>query len=1815
MANCIYKYKGKDYTKEEFYSLVSNSNFIQQEQTHILGSKQDIEGFKKFNKNGVFLSSSSYASQVLNEDQLSIFKRLQLGRLVSKVAAPFTVRGTNQKLYSIPKIKEDYDGNIIYKKDYSKKRNLDTLIKEQGWDWIRTRETQDAIMVELGDFTGDQLKIFDSLPSETQSSPASSITQKKVLQFLSNIGFTDIQSVKTLMHNGEELEGNAYVDMINAVMQIVEGQEDVSLPEEAMHILVELVQKADPALFRAMEKQVVDYDLYRRLLRDPAYTTNKYYKTASGAIDYNKLKKEAIAKLLAEYLIGNTEGTIESQNKVLIVNTWWRQLVNWIKRTFGPYKNPFKEALSRLETDNQAFGVFSDLSPEDQLFLSATKKNMTTRDEEYKATKTAYENIKNKAADSGVTKINNAYYKDGKRWAYSESELKDMTDDQLAAAAREFAVTPGERYKTIGEIRKNQGKRVSDLKDAFYKSLFKNKPLDQDLMPIFERMAEDGNFIHTLLEDAVNALIDGKTGLLRDKPGTPNTSLSSDRVQVGMQNQINKFIKGFVSAFPEGTRFLSETIVYDEFTKELGTVDFMAIIPILDENGKVTGEKIDIYDWKSILFNTVESVKDYKKEGFNIQLNEYKRILRDSYGISQFGKIRAIPVKRIYGKEVNGVKPLAGIQIGDVDPSKINDIQLRPIISNEESTGDKQKDDVITKLNGIYQTFVNKLKQGKLQGREILSEIDNAIYELRVSDSVTQLRIYLKDLEGKVSQLLSNIEANKSVDKDVLDDYLLDISLYETIFESISAVRLLDETGLSLDEKQKLANVIYVLEKKVIILKEKRKELVAKQAEKDNIFGLLSPEKVVKGLTKIFRSLGNQPVATMRYLYKLASRSYTRIDMETDEELKKLQELRLRFSEYAKRKGLSNKDAIKKLVNFEKGSLHSKVDKSFFEQREVVVESKNAEKIKDFIRNNYNYQEYAIWYQAELKKNTDFWESLKGSYDVDPKEDEKIRKIKRLNFEKNYNIERFPLTAFSPYNKQLWNKNIIEEKWLSKEYEEIQKDNDLKEMYEFFMRKNKELLAVGAIEEWQSYSFLPNVRKTYADIFSFQDVNWFEKIKDTTFNGLKKWKKSLTVEDYESNYLPERDPITGEITDRRFVRFVTKLDNNTEIYAKVADKLGIKRKGTETLLQSIERWKLESPGNPKKFEDEVISLREMSFDIFAIYGLMSKEIAKEKYLQENDEVIRALVHIEKTKKNYETNKWGNITMNGNVPVMPDNLIGQNAPLLEQYAKAVTEGQSIQVDTDNAITFGIRKRWNESFAGKIYKFNINPDTYKPTSISTTKFLMWLNNVHQKRVLGLNLSSAASNLFGGTFSSDKLYSKYVSREDLAKAWTQLTSVAWYQSDDMRKRAALVDYFLPLLNNREAHKSSQLSVNQSVKILSQEWLMSPMRTTDELVQLHIFLAHLENTGLKEGKLVNLRELAAKETNYFDRYKLPVDQRSKVEENFEKHLEKLKKDFSLSKQSIYKTVKINGKDETVIDIPGIERTSDEVHKMRNLSQTMAKDALGAMDEYDYAPYRMNIYWRLFMTFKNWIPRGGDVRFGEFHYSESHNSHEYGRFRMLWRSFATNYVASVSKMIPVVGNLTKKWGREDIIQKAIKVYEEKKRMAQQLGQYDENFITQGEFVDMFVKGTEATFAEFRTITLMMSLLVFGIMKGDDDDSAEEKSFKALMRRQIDKMQDEVSFFYSPKSGIDIAGTTAPLIGLVRDSYSLFNNFSKEMFGIAFETIGFEETGVEMQEKAKPLKYTFKTLPVLKEILTYMPLIDNEIAKDWGVRVQNRNGF
>ena len=86
MTNCIYKYKGKDYTKEEFYSLVSNSNLIQQEQAkkftelqERLNNKEFLEGAKfafessEFSKYGTY---QQFRDFIINKSSMEIENKL-----------------------------------------------------------------------------------------------------------------------------------------------------------------------------------------------------------------------------------------------------------------------------------------------------------------------------------------------------------------------------------------------------------------------------------------------------------------------------------------------------------------------------------------------------------------------------------------------------------------------------------------------------------------------------------------------------------------------------------------------------------------------------------------------------------------------------------------------------------------------------------------------------------------------------------------------------------------------------------------------------------------------------------------------------------------------------------------------------------------------------------------------------------------------------------------------------------------------------------------------------------------------------------------------------------------------------------------------------------------------------------------------------------------------------------------------------------------------------------------------------------------------------------------------------------------------------------------------------------------------------------------------------------------------------------------------------------------------------------------------------------------------------------------------------------
>lgn len=1698
----------------------------------------------------------------LTKEQDATLTSLQKSNLIS--SEPIVVNG--KTYYKIP----DYNGG----RNLEAKDRLQEIIDNKKINWLNIIYATDTFLVELG-----EVEDLPHYPDEPTRPPqATSVTKKAVLSWLDKIGFRNIQTVNKLIYKGQPIPGYAYVNFANSVMQILEGTEDYTLPEEAMHVLVELSKESRPELYAQMKSQVINYQVYRDVLNNPIYT-GPLYQNEDGTKNYDKIKDEAIAKMLVMHLTDELQGT-ESVSRNAQTYSWWQQLIQWIKEKFGYYKNPFKEALAPITNDDVTFGEFADISSDD-IFLSA--KSVGDIDKETLSNKTLYDSIKSRPQEQGIYKIDSDYYINGEKVAETQ--------------------------------------RVSSLTQDYYSKLFGDRNFDEAMEAFYDQSRRDGTFIHEVFEEVLNSWIDPQTGLMKRNPSRLTFPLPNNPINVKMSRDIQIFVKGFMAGYPTGTRFITEQIIYDpnainknSSRGRFGTVDFIAILP----DGKV-----DIIDWKSMLMQDLEGAKDYKKEGIFIQLNEYKRILKSQYNTNEFGKIRAIPIKKVYKTFPSGNRILTSVHVGDPNAAAISQDEkyLRPIISPQESTGSETRDDIIQKLGALYQKYIDK---GYFQrDRNILNDVQEAIYEIRVSNSVDNLSNYFVDLRTKFVQLLGEEKSLlKSESKDDISEALAMVTFYEDIIENVvePSVFLQEDATIDRESRNKLyksASDLNFLLRKLRIM---RASLLDTQAQKVGIYNLLSPEKVVNLARRWFRSMGSQDIASVRYMFELVKKAYNRIDIETDRLLTRLKDHKASFEDWKKASKKNDKEAIGMLVDYERGKIHSKIDRSFYEERDKVLEEKKPANILAFVKKNYDMTAYNEWYEKTLAENKRIWEA--STYDQDPKKNAQIIKGKILTFEKNYNVYTNPITAYGYHNTLIWSRNIREENWYSGNYKELLKPQNkaLLDMYNFMVERNKELADTGSIRDYEQYTFLPNVKKTLADILSFDDTNYIQKAKDVVAQSYNNWRRSLSVEDYELNYQGQRDPFTGEKLEKRFVPFVSKVDNEHEMKISTAVDLKIinNRSDTDNLSQRISDWRKKSLENDKAFSAAIQGQRNMSFDIFNIYGLMSKEIQKEKYLAENDEILRGLVHIERAKPNLLQNKFGTVAINeATGKPIESTEVGKNSPVLEEHVRAVANGESLQYDADYVIKFKLREKWNKSPMGKLYQFDT--EGYNPTNISATKFILWLNNANQKRILGLNAASAVSNLFGGSFSSSKLYQKYINKDDLRSSWLKMTSGGFYQSEGMKKNAALVDYFLPLLQNREKFKASQLSVNGAAKVLSQEWLMAPMRKTSELVQLNIFLALIESTAVIEGKLVNVREKAAEDTNYLSRYSLAPSERAAVEKAFNDRIKVLKDQFGLTKVATYKKVKIGGKEETVIEIPGVSRDSEDVANLREISQTMSKDSLGEADEFDQANYKYSIWWRLFMTFKNWIPRMADVRYGEFRYDQAHHSHEYGRFRMFARALSTNYVAALVKLIPVpylTGKLTNQWGKEAIIQRAKEVYEEKKAQAEQLGTYHpETFISQGEFVDRFVQGTEATFAEIRTLILMSSLLFVGMASPDDDDNASDKAYKALIRKQMNKLIDEVGFFYSPKSGIDIAGGGAPLFSLVRDSWYLGSDITEQFFGFTFEQLGWDEKGLKMQKSAKPIKRAFKVFPVLKEILTYLPAVDEETAKDWGVKVSDRRAF
>lgn len=1298
--------------------------------------------------------------------------------------------------------------------------------------------------------------------------------------------------------------------------------------------------------------------------------------------------------------------------------------------------------------------------------------------------------------------------------------------------------------------------RVSDITHGFYAQKFKNGDMNKSeyQKAVDDTKRDKGTDIHKDLEDIFHRYVDDN-GLLRATP-LPQTNKSlADPNDNSIYRALEKNLAARLAAFEAkapGTVFMSEVMIYDETKDEAGTIDFLAIEP----DGTT-----HILDWKSMEINTTkyQDIPWYKVEAYQKQIEEYKRILKDKYRINKWGQTRAIPIQATYEyidptDKKAGIR-LKSIKIGNVDATKETNPLLLPVGLKEETTGDAKIDEAINKLNFIYkQLSAKSVKEGRKDIKAAqLNALFTAIRQLQMRKNILPLieqgktlisqmddiaKIYEDKFKGKDPNTISKEDISSFADE--LADILDELGVYSNM--NIQFDKVFDKNDPDqkkvIDEIGSLSSPAQI---KLAEFGDISKEFASTMtAERLGIKGLLNPEKVVKGWARMFRSLSQGATTAVRTLYRLETTLRHRADIEADEENKKLDKIKEDYDTWAKSKGLNSKNYFDAITKKDKNGryVHQQIDK-YDPKFFTEFDEKASGDNKKWVRDNVDIPAYVEYYNRVLvPTKLDIIDNIR--YSADDKENEERKKKERQKFHDTFSLSK----------DTAWNNYVLRryplEKWESKEYKYLkQKGNEAAlDFYNYINSKMKEAAASGAIEEKRANRLLPFMRKSTLEKLAFGG-----KVRLG-----EDFIRSISSDENDTVY-GERDINTGEIKPSIPFFFVRDI-------------------GVD---------KFDAAG-----EFDYTDYSDVSTDLFKLMKLFNDQLYVFKYRTEIESQAKLLLRTEQLKGHIDTGRFGTVQMQNNKPiVLPGN--EENAKYFEKFMKNRIFGQKYVDSEGTDIAVGrisneAAKRINKFFHAEILSED-NPDRV----ISITKLLDTANRYFQQKVLGLNITVPISNFLGGAMQTTINSGKYMDKTDLAKAWARFTSQK-FTGEEGKKYAGLIDYFLPLLDNQKYANARDSSVAAITKFSMSDFLMSIQRGSDKLVQYPLSIALMENTMVENGKLVNIRQFVRDKYNWSERYKNypTLEARKQLYEKVDAEIEEIK-----SKRSLPKIAKIVN-DTLVID--GIERNSDTVGKFREFIQQQAKNAVGNSTQEDISQIKMNAITNSFMVFKNWIPRLADVRVGELRYQEGTESWEYGRMRMFAKVLFDNVFKSLGRLY----NITK--GNEEGINYIREMFEKKREKWEQT-HGTELELTEGEFIDLMREGIRMEMKELLFLIGMLSLFFLWKANAPDPDEDDEvKGFYKWSLRAMDKVTQELSFFYNPVSFDQIAnGSIFPALGLLTDVKNVMQH-------TAYQSFGFLTRNDEIMDAAKPAKYWMKTFPILKEATTYIAILNKELADEMGIQ-------
>jgi hypothetical protein len=1598
----------------------------------------------------------------------------------------------------------------------------------------------------LGDEQQQQQQSFqlENMPM----SEASASTIEKIKEACKKMGIKIETLVEYAKKTGLDTKTiNGVADLVRGIVAIAEGKEGVSLTEEMVHLATAILEQTNPKMVTEMIAKIDRFKIYKQTLE--AYKNNKAYQLPNGKPDIRKIKKEAVDKLIAELIINESEGSTEFPelreeiNRSLIRRIWDGAL-DAIRGMYKSSNVNIFETAARQIGEGQVGGTVNDIVADGVFFqLSDVQKEIQTK---LLTTKNAIDKV------------------------LGDPDKADplLLDSEEANNFYEMTNADGTKL-TIA-------KRVTDRVKAWYKERFGNKtftPQEQAFNELKRKFGVEG---HADLEE-IHDRYYNKDGTKRDKPGARPKKFNLPSEE--MYSKLETYYKDLIKTFPKDTLIMSEVIIYDQKEKEAGTLDFLAIEP---------SGKAHILDWKFMHIKG-DDVAWFKQGAFNIQLGRYKQMLKDNYGIKEFGMTRAIPISMEFKPknkfDISLGFRLSGIAIGSAKASDIEELHLVPISEETESTGEKDLDKLIVQLNALLrQIEKEEVTENEREFKiERLNTLRQTIRVVQATGNIVPLIDTIEVMRKEGDRLINDYEityknrpasSKDSVDKD-LSDFSDDMNNFIALSELFANVgrevghliysEKMKAEAKTKKQKEELADREDAFKKlneegdAIYRTRNEIKEISLAFADKhigqrNLVTGLTRPEAVVKGLSSLFRGVSDLPLASLNLLYKITRLAQGKASQDALVEVKEIMAIR----ESIMNKGQDVRSFIQKIYQKdEKGGLVNKLIYKYKDEfRKTVDEKFAAGGDRRWLLANIDVEGYKKEALPVITNRVN--QIKKQSF---PGTDAQVKAKKKQLIEEvllKYDITRVDFTGGDNYIIKRHPLPI----WYSDAYKVVESDSDLLKLYNFITVFNEKAKDVGYINNNVMKTFLPFVRKTMAEKIAFDNI--------------------LSVMDGFGNSLQINVDEAG--------------------YGKINEITG-------ALENSIPKYYTH---DFSRTETGVNDYSDVSEDLFKNLILYVQQVNKYKYMTEVEGQLKLVKTVEEFKGYHlQTNKSGDVVMDKNNN--PEKVKGneENTRMYDDFLRVLLYDQKyVLSDADTPLKLGKVLNFIKGGVNKVAGREIWKENEEASPTSLIKTMDAANRGFQIKTLGLEIIPGLVNLFGGQAQMSAQSGNYFKYREFLKNERVILSQEFKNDEDKEIFIQMMDLFMPMKDDPAYEEYKKAGISKLTNSNLGDMLMVTMRYPEQIMEKATFLTLLENSMVVDGKIVNIREYVKRKykgrSSSSSAYK-----NAKVK--IEQEVENLK-----STKSIAVTRKlVDGK----LEIPGLD-TSDRVETQRltNLTRRISRNAMGGVSDGDVNRMSMSIWTKSMMVFKGWIPKLADTRFSELRKISDDFSveigedgmaigekYDMGRLRLLGYVMMNSFRDKSSNIINILE--MNDAGIEAIDKLYLEFAESYKKRT-----VEEFTMTKDDFTDMVRNNLRNQLKELAVLaSLIGATLAVGFMEPPEDADKATKNFYRYTQKVIDKFVSEISFFYNPLEFEKIlSGSMFPAIGLITDMTKFIKHFWLQTTGLDFDP---ETSFDDVRKKAQPIKYAAKSLPVFKSVMTYLAIISSDFAKEFDITIQKESSI